>query len=206
MSRRLAAVVSAALASLAFPAAAQTIEAPAPGIRRHDGFYLNLQTGPAYLALSQDSADMTISGTGYGLNVAVGGSPVENLVIFGEVISQVALGPTLEVGGEEYESDDSVSLSFAHIGPGLAYYFGESSFFLSGSVGLAQAALESNVGKSGAQGVGLRLGAGKEWWVGDQWGLGVGANFFTASMTDDSNEEIELGATSFALNFSATFH
>jgi hypothetical protein len=137
--------------------------------------------------------------------VAVGGSPVENLVIFGEVISMAAASPTVEIDGEEFETDDNVSLSLTNIGPGIAYYFGPSSFFLSGSVGLAKATLETGGSKGGASGVGIRVGAGKEWWVGDQWGIGLGANIFTASLADDEDEDAELSATAFSLNLSATF-
>lgn len=205
MARCVAALVFVALSSLAVPAAAQTVEAPVPGVRQHDGFFLQLQTGPSFLSVSQDDVDMTIGGSGFGFNLAIGGSPIENLVIFGELVSQVAMSPTLELGGEEFESDDSVSLSLASIGPGVAYYFGKSNFFLSGSIAMAQATLETELGSSGASGVGFRLGAGKEWWVADQWGIGVGANVFTASLTDDENDDVDLGATSFALNLSATF-
>ncbi len=140
MNRVLASLAVAALTSVAVPAVAETTVAT-PGVREHDGFFAQIQGGPAFLSLSEDSTDMTLDGPGFGLAVAIGGSPVRNLVLFGEVISQAAVAPTLEVGGEEIESDDSVTLSFTSIGPGAAYYFGASNFFVSGSLGLATATL-----------------------------------------------------------------
>ena len=204
MNRCLAALFAAALSSLALPAGAQVVEAPAPGLREHDGFFLQLQTGPAFLDVSQDR--IGVGGSGFGLHLAAGGSPIENLVLYGEVFTQWATRPTLEVDGEEFESDDSTSLSLTHFAPGVAYYFGRSNFFLGGSVGWTEAELEVGSRQAGASGVGVRIGAGKEWWIADQWGLGVGANFFTASLADDEDEDARLNATSFAVNLTATFH
>lgn len=214
--KRLASVcLAAALVALAAPAGAQEA-APVPlaptmpaapavsaGVHEHDGFFLQIQTGPAFLDMTDSEDIATISGGGLGLSIAIGGSPMKNLVIFGEVISQAALNPTLELGGETYEAKKTVTLTFTNVGPGLAYYFGDSNFFVSGSAGLAQASLESDTETYDASGLGLRLGAGKEWWIGKQWGIGVGANVFTATVTDE--DDVDWSATSFALNLSATF-
>lgn len=183
----------------------RVIDGPAPGVRQHDGFFLNLQAGPSYLSLSLPDGSMEIRGPGAGLYVAIGGTPIENFVIFGEIVGQSATSPELKLDGVVYDSNDSVSLSFSQIGPGAAYFFGESSFFVSGSIGFADATLETPSGKASGSGWGFRIGAGKEWWIGEQWGLGLGAHFLKSFLKDDDNSD-ELGGTSFGLNLSATFH
>lgn len=204
MPRRLAAILAAALSSFALPAGAQVVDAPALGVRQHDGFFAQIQAGPAYLDLNIPDLDVATHGMGFGLNIAIGGSPSKNFVIFGEMIVQSVSSPKIEIEGTEYDSVDSAALSFTSIGPGVAYYFGESSFFLSGAIGLADATFETAEASAGADGIGFRLGAGKEWWVGDQWGIGLGANFFYASLSDEGSTDVR--ATSFALNLSATYH
>jgi hypothetical protein len=134
--------------------------------------------------------------------VAVGGAIVPNLEFFAEAISQVTFDPTVEVEGREYETVESASLSFSSVGLGLAYYLGESNIFVSSSVGRATATAESDYGKGKASGIGLRLGAGKEWWVDDQWGLGLGANLSYAFLWDDL---YDYSALALGLNFSATY-
>lgn len=119
MFRRIfAAATACALLLLAGPTMAQE-PSTAPGVREHDGFFLQLQYGGGYLNLSDTQA--SLNGAGTGLNVLVGGSPVTNLVIFGEVFAQMAFSPTLQRGGRSYASDDSTKLTFTNIGPGLAY-------------------------------------------------------------------------------------
>jgi len=174
------------------------------GVRKHDGFFLQMQYGGAYQDLSQNDADMSLSGGGASLSIAIGGTPAENFVIFGEVSAQLAVDPELEMRGQRYRSSQDVSLGFSTIGPGIAYYFGESKFFLSGMIGAARATLEGPTGSVTAGGFGGRFGLGKEWWVSDQWGLGLAANVYRAAVTD--SVDAELSTTAFALSFSATYH
>lgn len=161
-----------------------------------------MQYGASYLRLFDEQ--LSLQGAGPELNVRLGGTPVTNFVVFGEVSVQLAPSPTAELGGQSYETNDSTQLSFNTIGPGVAYYFGPSSFFVSGTLGLAAAELDAGGHRATANGFGFRLGVGKEWWVSDQWGIGLAANYSQASVTDDVDAEFTSRA--FGLSFSATYH
>lgn len=64
-----------------------------------------------------------------------------------------------------------------HFGAGLTYYLTPSNFYLSGSLGILLAQVKSSDGgyyfKELYIGPGIRLSVGKEWWVSENWGLGV---------------------------------
>lgn len=205
MSRFLSAA-ALSLAALALPALghAESLQlGDGNGVHQHDGFFLQMQYGAGYQSLSQDGVDLTLSGPGGAFNLAIGGAPSTNFVIFGEVFGQSAVAPTLEYRGEELESDSDVSLNFVGMGPGAALYFGES-WFVSGTVAFAKATLEGPGGKADATGVGVRLGLGKEWWVSDQWGLGLAGNYYSAAVSDEDG--YDLSSSNFTLSFSATYN
>jgi hypothetical protein len=227
LGRCVTAILAIVLASLAAPAGAQVADTPALGLRQHDGFFLQLQPGPAYLHLGYTDEESSIGhrinvgGPGFGLNVALGLALTENLVVFGEGVYQFASSPTaMDAGRAAYEHEVS-SVAFINVGPGAAYYFGGSGFFLSGSIGMAVSKEEGDDSWSywsndyyvevatpysaESTGLGVRAGGGKEWWIGDQWALGVAANLFYASL-DSDRPVSSVNARSIALSLSATYN
>ena len=57
-----------------------------------------------------------------------------------------------------------------------------------------------------AGGVAIDLDVGKEWWAGDQWGLGAAARMSFATGTRKSNDiDLEYSMLAFAIVFSATY-
>lgn len=198
-------ILFAALAviALALPLRAGAEPLAEAGSREHDGFFLQLQLGGAFQSLSFRDDAVTVSGSGTGFNVAVGGAPIPNFVIFGELFSQVAFSPSIEQNGWTATTNSDVSLSFTGMGPGVAYYFGPSSFFVSGTLSYVTASFEGPGGKATAKGAGVRLGLGKEWWLSDQWGLGLAGNYYVASVSDEFSD---LTASCFMLSLSATYN
>ena len=184
----------------------------------HDGLYLRLDMGLAFASMSADTdlgfgsaEELKISGAGGTFGLAVGGSVTENLVLFGELFDDVVFNPTVEYAGVEADTMDT-SVGVFGFGAGLAYYFMPSNLYL--SLTLAAAMLQADVdGEKVAEtdlGFGANFLIGKEWWVSDQWGLGLAGQFFLGKMKDsgeDAAGEVPSWTTvAFGVVFSATFN
>jgi len=115
------------------------------GVRTHDGFLLRLMAGGGHVMLYQQNVssgkwDDLNSGGGM-LNLALGGSPTENLSIFFDL-----------------------TLGFPNIvsaGIGIGGYFG-NNWHVDAAFGYSFMANQY-----------LSLTLGKEWWISEQWGMGV---------------------------------
>ncbi|MGE5479893.1 MAG: hypothetical protein ACM3U1_05645 [Chloroflexota bacterium] len=186
---------------------------PGGGRRQHDGFYLSLALGPVFGEI-KDNVDLGIfgkeayiySGTGAILDVKIGGRVAENLLLHGTITSAAIPGPTVEheSTGKKETIDSDNSLGEVMFGAGLTYYFMPTNIFISGSVGLGMFTFSGghDVDASDA-GIGVQLKAGKEWWVGDDWGLGVAVFYSTTAVEEDY---LKYGSNRFGVMFNATFN
>ena len=70
------------------------------------------------------------------------------------------------------------------MGLNVTYYFMPVNVYLSASPSLTFQSSMTRFGGttsvSSRAGFGAKLSVGKEWWVGDHWGLGVAGQFFTS--------------------------
>jgi hypothetical protein len=181
-----------------------------PGVHEHDGFYLNLGFGLGYNKMSADfeGTDRTIKGGGGTFTLKLGGNVARNLIIFGNLFANVAVEPTLEEGGDEVDLED-VNAGVRGLGVGLAYYL-DNNLFFSGTLAAAQLAAQYDNGTSedddetdfGPTFVGE---IGKEWWVSDNWGLGLAGQVIVGSMKEKDNSDITWTTVAAGLNFSATY-
>src|SRR4029079_14699548 len=69
------------------------------------------------------------------------------------------------------------------IGIGLTYYIMPVNVYVSGAVGIGQIVFENYHGDREGSDIGFASDVivGKEWWVGDDWGLGVAGQFMFAA-------------------------
>lgn len=178
--------------------------ARADGVHTHDGFYLRMGTGPSYMraSASGSGSDVTVSGNGLELGVAVGGSVAENLSLFGEVASSVSEAPTVEQDGSERVASRN-SASVGGVGPRVAYYFMPLNLYVSGTLMLSRYKSAATVSRLGP---GVSLMVGKEWWVSDNWGLGVAGRLFGASAKDRRDGDLTWTMSSVGIVFSATYN
>lgn len=193
---------------------------PDPGRHKHDGFFLRLKLGPAYLTAAgeAEAADLHYYGGGAGLSFAAGGAITENLILFGTLYGTSAPGPTVEVDGDGMAVDDTLNLGSGNLGIGIAYYVMPVNLYFSGSVGVGTTSLESDFDyliDEPQPGLRLNLDVGKEWWVSDNWGLGAAINLFWGNSSgivyfDDgsrrTSEEVTFQTFSAGLHFSATYN
>lgn len=204
MSRDLALLVAGALLA----ASAASAQAPAGGddeVHRHRGLFLRLDGGVGYLRSSStlDGLDASLSGPAISLGFSLGGHVREDLSVFGHASLSAAPGPSASLGTSSGATDGWLNL--LSIGPGMNYYFMPSNVYVSAVVALT-GLLAGAYGRSGSSevGVGARLAVGKEWWVGDRWGIGVAGQFSFGS-NQDQGSPAHWKTISPALAFSASF-
>lgn len=189
-------LVLASTLALTAPAVAQTYGpnnpyAPAPGSYQRDGLFVRLTIGPSftYMGTEVDGFDISISGTGAQIGVALGGSIAPNLRVFGELLGNSAVNPEIEVDGVDAGEAD-ISASVVGIGGGLIYYM-PNDVYLSGTLAFSQISVSDDNGDQiGESDMGMGVSAliGKEWWVHPQWSLGVAGQLYLAAMQDKEED------------------
>lgn len=175
--------------------------------RTHDGFYLRLQGGPGGVRSSNADEDISVKGAGGGLNIEIGGALTENFILYGKLFGASVPSPDLQVGGITFEDvGNDVNLGVGAVGAGVTYYFMPVNLYVSAAVSASQLSLEADDERGETEvGPGLHLGVGKEWWVGDQWGLGVGAELALARV-DEQGGNTRWNVGTLLVMFSATFN
>ncbi len=177
-----------------------------PRPRAHDGFFLRLSAGGGYASTTIDNAfnRLNMSGTSGDVNLAIGGAVSENLIVHGTLAGWGVEDPDVELNNLSGQAN--ASLSLGGIGPGITWYAMPSNLYLSGSLLLTSLSLDvSGDDYESDPGVSVDLTIGKEWWVGNSWGLGVAGGVNFHSVPDDGSTE-SFSGTSFGLRFSATLN
>ena len=184
------------------------------GVHTHDGFFLRLVGGSMALGMASernDGSEMAIASAGGAFEASVGAIVAENLALHLDFLS---------ADGEATwsESHDDVvfgrnqDVDLKGVGIGLTRYFEPSNVYISASVMSAWLSApsvdeEKTVSMTTSYGGMLTLRAGKEWWVGDQWGLGIMGSIFAGAGIDEANDdETILGFGGATIGVSATFN
>lgn len=177
----------------------------------HDGFFLNLAFGIGGQSFEDKGTDGDFSidagGGSSELDFKIGGRVVENMMLHATFLGVRTAGLDVTYRGETRTYKNSVEQMNLY-GMGVTYYM-PMNFFVSGSLGIVIFALDkANEGKVDAtsdKGFGFQIAAGKEWWVSDNWGLGVKAAL-TYGSADDQNDAGEMSGMGINVMFSATFN
>ena len=203
--------------------------------RRHDGFYLRFGIGVGGLSMQRTGelsiasgsgsgsgtaayeGDSSIAGAGGAFELSIGGTVARGLVICGTLFGQNVNEPELVSEDDQFSDTELGSnLSFGLIGPGVHWYPDpEGGFHFGGTVGLAYAFAEAPSGSRfehiGGAGGGVSLALGYDFWIADQWSLGVMGRFTGAGLTGEAEEGGVTGkeedtVSAFALMFTALHH
>jgi hypothetical protein len=182
----------------------------ASGVHRHDGFFLRLEPGFAYLSSSGDGAfdgvpaELTFKGGAGHFGVAVGGAVKENLILAGHLFGTNATDPELDVEGVGDFDTDDVDFALVGIGPQLTWYVMPANVYLSGTLALTRLTIDGDFADDESDwGIGGRFAIGKEWWVSHNWGLGV-AGHVALSTNEWNDDDVTTWTT--GVTFSATFN
>ncbi len=177
----------------------------------HDGFFLRFTPGLGYTSTSESvgSDSVGISGLGGMGGFGIGWSIVNNLVLHLNFASVSAINPKVSItsGGTTLSKDVSASETVTLFGLGASYYIMPANIYVGGSVGASSLSLTTDKSTTDSgTGWGLTLNAGKEWWVSDNWGLGVAGQFLFSSVPDKGSSSANLNTAAFGIQFSATYN
>ena len=161
--------------------------------RTHDGFYLRLGFGIGYARDSFSSnnspeffgsVDGTVQGATTGLEFAIGGTFGRGVVVGGGFYVEGIWTPqALDVSDDVIQGGDVEfdSTSAGIVGPFIDWYFDPTGgFHAQAAAGLGFVKTSSSTENSAglvrshsASGTGFIVGVGHDWWVNDEWSLGV---------------------------------
>lgn len=182
----------------------------AAGIHTHDGFFLQINGGLGSLGseASIGTVSAKASGTGRTYSLSVGGAVAENLVIAGNLWGVAVADPTLETGGVGRTASGGAYV-LSGIGVNLTYYLMPANVYFSFVPSVAAIGIDNGLGHGTAttkSGFAFRLAAGKEWWVSDNWGLGLHLQYAHSSNVDEGTSPPTWTTDSWSIGFSATYN
>jgi hypothetical protein len=190
--------------------------APAPAVGRsyhmHDGFYLRVNVGLGTLGTRYDdgtAANIDLDGSGLSMaaDVLVGGTPSRALALGGALLTTGAFSAGFDRDGDP---TGDRNMSFVLIGPFVDGFFdARGGWHIGGTLGLANVHIQTRPDEpfGNTRGLGGAAWIGHDFWVADEWSLGVLfrlAGALTQSRADDGNTSAStLGGT---LMFTALYH
>lgn len=175
----------------------------------HDGFFLRLAPGFGWNVTSSETGGtkLELSGVSGLFNFAIGAAVSQDLILHLDISGVSTSDPKLTINGTEQPSNVTSSTT-SLAGIGMTYYF-PSNFYLTGAVGIAKSKNESGGNEySTDTGYGVNIMAGKEWWVTDNWGLGIAGQFLYTNCPDKEIAGVtpDVKSTSFGILLSATYN
>jgi hypothetical protein len=176
--------------------------------RTHDAFFLRLSAGGGYGKTSADDGvdEIELSGPAGNANFAIGGIVAPNLALHGTLWGWSVADPDVDFNGVTLGSANNTQLTMSAVGIGITYYIMPAGLYLSPSVGAAIGTLEV-AGNEYNTDTGFAFDAtiGKEWWVGDGWGLGVAGAFGYHSIPD-GDVDVDWTGPNIDIRFTATMN
>jgi hypothetical protein len=145
--------------------------------RTHDGFFMRLSGGVSYANTTVESDnknEVKFEDFGGHGNFAIGGMIGRNLALHGTVWGWDIADGDVAINGQE--DNTNLDINLGAVGGGLTYYFEPSNIYVSGSLGIGKINF-STIFEDTDMGFAVEALLGKEWWVGNSWGLGVAGNF-----------------------------
>lgn len=170
----------------------------------HDGFFLRLAPGFGWNNTSSESGGNTLKMSGVSglFNMAIGGAVSQDLILHLDASGVTTSSP--KVNDQSNVSSASTSL----VGIGMTYYL-PSNYYVTGAVGMAESRNKTNgTTYKTDRGYGANVMIGKEWWVSDDWGVGIAGQFLYTNCPGKSVGGVrpDVQSTSFGVLFSATYN
>jgi hypothetical protein len=180
----------------------------APNTYRHDGFYFRSVANSIQYVWSEAESDddsESFDGAGAGGLLAIGGTPVDGLVIGGAIAGYVR---STHWSGISDEGDD-VQLTFAQVGVFIDWFpNSKGGWHVGGLVGLGVNVLtdDDDEAYTGTAGTASVFG-GYDWWIGPQWALGlIGLASISpsANLKDDDRDDTGYSLGGATIGFGAS--
>jgi hypothetical protein len=136
-----------------------------------------------------------VSAVSIPIGLAFGGAVTEDWILAGEVWG---------IAGPQNVSPPGKGLLAWGYALAVVHYFTPANVYLSASPGITRLMfVTGNTHVSSDWGPGLKVALGKEWWVGDHWGLGIAAEVLLMFNKDGGAPRTTVAP---GLTFSATLN
>lgn len=186
----------------------------------HDGFFMSFALGLSHQGFnynySKIDAELESSGDAANYQIKLGGRIADNLLLHFTLIDEVSqsiIEPTYneELYSEEFpETYGDNNINLLIMGFGSTYYF-PLNIFLTASLGISTFELQgkhsdpSTILSSSKLGFAFQISAGREWWVSENWALGLSLNFIHSSAKDKGNSG-DMSSNSISISLTATYN
>ena len=162
------------------------------GRYEHDGFMFRGSIGLGWGSANfepDEGADYEIYGSALSLAVDIGTSVLPSLSVHGRLATTIMVEPRASYDGSSagIVAKDS-SLVTGLIGGGVTWYLMPLNLYVTGALGLTNLVFRYGDERSSQTelGLALNLDVGKEWWLEEDWGLGVAARVWISRVNEDS--------------------
>jgi len=184
------------------------------GAHLHDRFYLRFGVGSGYAhdQLRSEYIIFSYEGEAQGASVvgelSAGWSLKPGLIVGGGIYFEQVADPKITVEGQDVSDDVSVG-TLVLVGPMIEWYpNAKGGFHLGGAVGGARINVKDESGQTkdnSPVGGGGMFGIGYDFWVADEWSVGV-AGRFTGARMEDSDANITHTWSAGSLLVNATYN
>jgi hypothetical protein len=175
------------------------------GAETHNGFYFRFSLGAGGLSMQRDakgtaeselvySGESSINGGGTTGELSFGGTPGGGLAIAGTILTYNVPEPTLEndSGGE---AELGGALQVFVLGASADWFPNPNGgFHFGGTLGVGAASADTPSGNNfdhiGGGGGALSLQLGYDWWIGEEWSLGVQGRFTALALKGEDTATI----------------
>ena len=170
----------------------------------HQGFYFNADVGlgGSHYNITGPRDNLDVSGAAANVDFRFGYALTRHLVLSLDLNGTATVkNPDTRLNGSKLYYSNDTQYGTAMIGVGLTWYF-DNNLFLGGTIGTAQLSVhQNNTDINSDNGFGAQVRFGKEWWVGDDWGLGVVGGLSYASANANSNLTVNSPSGSYTAYF-----
>jgi hypothetical protein len=169
---------------------APAISPAGPRSHKHDGFFLRMCAGFGFghSSVEDDQGDNnTIRGGSSASNLAIGAMVTENFAVHADAFHMVLIEPESYRNGKP-EGTVPGRYVAGGLGAGITYYIMPTNLYISASLDFV--VLKADLGileLESDTGMGIDFLIGKEWWVSDNWGIGIAGQFVYALVPSNSN-------------------
>ncbi len=164
------------------------------GFHVHNGFFFRFIYGYGFgkgIVDDYSEGDIKFSGMSDTVRFQVGLSIVDNLNLYLDLGAVLYDSPDVKLNDKKAE-DTNTAYSSSQAGIGFSYYIMPDNFFIGVSYFLAGGVFEGDLIKSSdLSGSGIYASIGKEWWVSENWGLGVSVYYYREKLKHDDPDSID---------------
>jgi hypothetical protein len=181
--------------------------------RHHDGFYVSFGLGPSLghidavnlLPYNSTEYNSEYSGTPVAFDFRIGGAVKQDWILTFDMVGRSMTSPQIKTDSISYTTNDNFTISENTYGVGVSRFFMPLNVYVGATVGTGIFVFDYNDGTAensstirSKGGLSWMLRAGKSWYLGRKWGLGVGMGFSrTTTHTVDQGVTEDLTSNQF---------